>query len=146
VSTLLADFFVPNVPISQKFKIKSSLDIHSIRVHLYKTNLLTDGTVTIELIDEGVVLDTVSYDYNYLNLTMGNSYTHGFITCMRDIRIGGRQSGELEHEYEIKATFTGQENTLAWIMEYENQLNEVYGGFQDNDAYNPKDIEIWIYK
>jgi len=145
MSTLLADFFETDIPIEQRLRLRHGIDVHKIRMHVFKYGELLTGDLVIELLDGATVLKTTTYTYTELNTLIGIEYSHGFLSVIEDVRLGGRKSNESSHEYIVRATFSGGHELLAWVMEYENPVIDLYGANQDNDAFKPKDLEIYTW-
>ena len=144
MSTLLGYFFSHNEVISQKFKLTFGQMVYALRPHIFKNGELLDGNLVLELFDGAELLKTETLSYSELNEQIGNSYSHGYLTWEINTRLSGRLSNEDAHEYELKLTYTGSDPLkLAWIMEYENLITTMYGSGQKNDAFKPRDLEIW---
>ena len=147
MSTLLGYFFSHNEAISQKFKLTFGQMVYALRPHLFKNGELLDGDLIFELFDGSELLQTETFTHEYLNEQIGNNYHHGYLTWNINARLSGRISGEDAHEYELKLTYTGSDPLkLAWIMEYENLIITMYGAGQANDAFKPRNLEIWTVK
>jgi hypothetical protein len=147
MSTLLGYFFHQNEPVSQKFKLVFGQNVYALRPHIFKNGELLDGNLVFELYDNATLLKTETFTYLELNEQIGNNYSHGFITWEVDTRLAGRINGESAHEYELRLTYTGSDPLkLAWVMEYENLITTMYGSGQANDAFKPRDLEIWTVK
>jgi hypothetical protein len=147
MSTLLGYFFNTNEPVSQKFKLVFGKMVYALRPHIFKNGELIDGNLIFELYDGSELLKTETFTYEDLNQEIGNDYSHGYLTWEIDTRLDGRQNGESAHEYELRLTYTGTVPLkLAWIMEYENLITTMYGSGQGNDAFKPRDLEIWTHQ
>lgn len=147
MSKLLAYFFNQDETISQKFKIVKGEFVHAIRPHIFKNGEMLDGSLSLSLKDGGEELASKTFSNVELNSIIGNNYSHGYLTWELNARLAGRRNGEIAHEYELAITYDGTDNLkVAWIMEYENLITQTYGAGQDNDAYRPRDLEIWTYQ
>jgi hypothetical protein len=144
MSTLLADFFTTDVPIVQSFKIGNSINLYSMGIHLYKHGNLSSGNLNVKIFDNEYQLAEFNKTNTELNSLMGE-YAHGYLRFKNDLRLSGRKNNESLHEYKVQATWSGYSLLLAWVMEYQNLIAPMYGSNQNNDAFKPKDLELFIW-
>jgi len=143
VSTLLAWFLDTNAPIEQKFKIKDSLLIYAIRIHLYKDAVLNSGLLTATILLDSNSLYSKQWTYLELQTLIGGQYAHGYLSWQLENFLSGRIDGQARIEYTIRLEWSGPNNKIAWAREYEDPFITSYGNNLNEDAYRPYDIEIW---
>lgn len=146
MSTILAYFFDQDEVLTQKFKLKNTVNLYAIRPKLFKNGELQSGYLTFRLYDGSSLLASEVKTFSELNSVMGVTYTNGYLTWeVSSIRLAGKRSGESAHEYTLSLEWSGDPLKIAWCMEYENRITELYGDGIGNDAYGSRDMELWTW-
>lgn len=153
MSYLMAEQLVNNEVLATKVTLNSSCIIASIRLHLYRKNLIT-GNLAVRLYNNGDLLGNGVITMNELNSIPG-TYFHGMvdIELEQPVQINISQSGyELDVEIEMFDSVDSDSNYVALIREPNPNVpvNEVFDSstVDENDAIwlSPFSLELFSYR
>ncbi len=153
--TLLVDELFPGVVFEQNFRIKQTIQMPHFRPWIYKQGTLVDGDFTLEVLQNGEILNTAIINFADINTEITGSYAHGQIRFdLGPMQLNHDRKLEWT-EYTVRLYMNNHtkdvNNFIGTCRRYELKFYETYGdGVINNEAPNdfvePLGFEIYRWR
>lgn len=134
-----------DTPIYQKIRLLRSTNLEAIRLNICKSGNLTDGIVSIEVLNAAHSLGTLNLSYEDIN-TVGTNF-HGYIRFLPDTAISIRKlSSEPHIELTLKVTIvahTNSDNAFISLVKEPYPFVDQYN--ISNNPNSPANLEIDVW-
>lgn len=155
MSTLLVDELYNGIEFVQPVRIYNDINLSCVRPWIYKHGTLLTGTLTLEIFDGEIKLNTSTIHFSDINSGINGLYAHGFIRFDFNSMVLRVPDGEQFKEYLFKFYMNNYTNNangfIGLCRQFENELYDVYGdGSENGSAVNsyiaPTGLELYNIK
>jgi len=107
VTTLVTKQIENDENYDQKIRVYKTMQLKNVRLHVYKQGTLTDGVLTLSILDGTTQIASKTVDYSLLNAITTNNYWHGFISFEFDDAVFlSTNPTDVYNEYTLRFTMS----------------------------------------